>query len=116
MQKKQQTINTDKWFKEPDHFIYTLLNPITNKVFYIGITYETIHKRLKRHISKSKELKNKVHLEIQAIINTGSTPTVELLDIVTGNEYVRNRTSLETYWICQFRAWGFELANERLYL
>lgn len=94
--------------------IYTLKNPVTNKIFYIGITYEKIERRLKAHISKSKKGKHKVQLEIQKLLKNGIVPIIELLDILTQEEYTQKRTYFESYWVWQFKAWGFDLVNEKI--
>jgi hypothetical protein len=66
------------------YFIYTLADPISNEVKYIGKT-KNLKDRFQRHMN----------------------PSMELLDEGDENDI----DSLEVYWISQFKAWGFKLKN-----
>ena len=94
-----------------EYNIYTLSDPITNIVMYIGKTKESSN-RLKRHLYKSNlkkkgyenTNKNKWILEL---LDINEVPIMEVLDI--GDE--NNINDLEIYWIGQFKQWGFNLKN-----
>ena len=68
------------------YYIYTLRKD--KDVFYIGKT-NNIHKRFKNHK-----------------INLGENILMEILDIVEDWRF------WETYWIQQFKTWGFNLVNK----
>ena len=74
-------------------FIYTLANPITKEIFYVGIT-KSPHKRFLAH---------KYRL--------GFTPIMEELETV--KVCVTNtKLDAEYFWIRQLAAWGFKLENK----
>ena len=90
-------------------FIYTLTDPISNDIKYIGKT-KNPKDRLQRHMSpyslkQSWQSKNKW---LKNLKNNGLKPIMELLD--EGDE--NNIDDLEIYWIAQFKTWGFNLKNE----
>lgn len=89
-------------------YIYTLSDPITNKVMYIGKT-NNIDDRFKRHISdyylnESNSNKNKW---IKKLKSENKLPIMEILD-QGESEIIYD---LEIYWISQFKQWGFKLTN-----
>lgn len=65
--------------------IYCLVNPLTNKPFYVGATKGTLHGRLSGHIHESKTFIPKhwdrKHTLINEIIVCGSKPQIKLLFI-----------------------------------
>jgi DNA-binding CsgD family transcriptional regulator len=87
--------------------IYTLSDPFTKNVRYIGKT-NCIKKRLNSHICKSNLLKN-THKNnwIKNLLSVNSKPIIEIIDEVSINEW----EFWEKYWIAQFKAWGFKLTN-----
>jgi hypothetical protein len=90
-------------------FIYTLSDPISNEIKYIGKT-KNLKNRLWSHMSpcnlkRSWTSKNKW---LRYLKNNGLKPIMEVLD--EGDE--NNIDDLEIYWIAQFKAWGFKLKNE----
>jgi hypothetical protein len=87
--------------------IYTLSDPRTNEIRYIGKTNNLI-KRFNKHINESK-LSTKSHKKawINQLLKLNLKPIIEVIDIVPKNEWV----FWETYWISQFRTWGFDLVN-----
>ena len=92
-----------------DFFIYTLADPISNEIKYIGKT-KNPKDRLQRHmcpynLKQSWQSKNKW---LRYLKNNGLKPIMEVLD--EGDE--NNIDDLEIYWIAQFKAWGFKLKNE----
>jgi len=92
-----------------DFFIYTLSDPISNEIKYIGKT-KNPKDRLQRHMTpyslkQSWQSKNKW---LRYLKNNGLKPIMEVLD--EGDE--NNIDDLEIYWIAQFKTWGFKLKNE----
>lgn len=85
-------------------FIYTLTDPITNKIRYVGKT-DYLEKRLRSHLNNNK---NRTHKErwITSLKDMGLSPIMEVIDIVNENwQY------WEVFWISQIRSWGFDLVN-----
>jgi len=92
-----------------EYFIYTLSDPISNEIRYVGKTKD-LKDRLRRHMSnynlkatwtsKNKWLKN--------LKNNNLKPIMEILD--QGDE--NNIDDLEIYWIGQLKAWGIKIKNE----
>ena len=86
-------------------FIYTISDNNGN-VRYIGKTLN-FKRRQREHIkcySKSNTYKNNW---IKSLIKNGDYPVISILDEV---EY-EDSAFFETYWISQFKSWGFNLTN-----
>ena len=88
--------------------IYTLTDPITNEIRYIGVTKSSLNKRLCGHIHdcKSKKPTHKINW-IKTLLSKKLLPTIELLEEVETSIAFE----LEIYWIAQFKTWGFNLTN-----
>lgn len=92
--------------------IYTLSNPETGAVFYVGKTIN-LKTRFKSHLSlkdADNSFKNQI---IEYILHHGAMPVIEEVDyfdcyLREDEDYVHE---LETYWMWQFKAWGFNLTN-----
>ena len=78
-----------------DMFIYTLSHPDTKEVVYVGSTY----------LPESRKYAHKKRYSF--------IPVFEILEVIknvrTGDRMGVYET--ETYWIHQFKAWGFKLTN-----
>lgn len=85
--------------------IYTLSDPITNEVRYIGQTVMSLKMRLGNHIRESRRPHNTHKLNwIRSLNKKGVKPQIDLLE-----EGIWGET--EIYWIAQFKQWGFRLVN-----
>lgn len=93
--------------KEKETVIYTLANPITGEIRYIGKTVKTLSQRLTDHIYSVKRESNYRINWINSILKMGYKPLIEPLDACFWDK----SQELETYWISQFKAWGFNLVN-----
>ncbi len=92
--------------------IYTLSNPITNAVFYVGKTVN-IKTRFKSHLNikdADNSMKNQI---IEFILHNSAMPIIEEIDYVdcVYREDEDRVNELEVYWIWQFKEWGFDLCN-----
>jgi len=87
--------------------IYTLKDPITNEIRYIGKTIKTLEWRLYQHLHNTITYKSKNASWIKSLIKKGLKPIIELLDETTDS----NWKYIEIYWISQFKTWGFNLTN-----
>lgn len=85
--------------------IYTLEHPITKEVRYVGKTSKRLKDRYWNHISCFYNNSYKDNW-IKSLLNQGLRPVIKELDICEDDG-----NALETYWIAQFRAWGFKLTN-----
>lgn len=90
--------------------IYTLSDPFTKEIRYIGKTNQMLLKRLNGHIQDAKIRKSKTHNSnwIYSLILKNQKPIIELLDEVNENTAWQ---LIEQYWISQFKCWGFNLLN-----
>lgn len=88
-------------------YIYTLKDPITNEIRYVGKANDP-NKRILDHIKecKSSNISHKISW-IKSLLNINLKPIVEILDEVPSNEWEK----WEQYWISQIRSWGFNLTN-----
>ena len=85
--------------------IYTLKDPSTNKVRYVGQTNDP-KRRLSRHINNSRAFKDKRHIS-NWIRSLTSIPIMEIIEVC---EYsIRN--SRENYWIDYYKNQGCDLCN-----
>lgn len=84
-----------------------LTDPRTNEPKYIGQTKQELRIRLNRHVvdrTKSSTYKNNWIIQLK---KQGLRPNIELIETVPVNEW----EFWETYWISQFKQWGFRLTN-----
>jgi hypothetical protein len=90
------------------HYIYTLSDPISNNIKYIGQT-KNLKDRLQRHMNPSnlKSTWTPKSKWLKYLKNNNLKPIMEVLDI--GDENIID--DLEIYWIGQFKQWGFKLKN-----
>lgn len=90
--------------------IYTLSDPITGEIRYIGKTKSSLKYRLSQHIHDSLNNGTGTHKKawIKGLILKGVTPIIEILDIVQPQMCWKE---LERYWIGQLKAWGYNLVN-----
>ena len=89
--------------------IYTLSCPITNDIRYIGRTQDTLSSRLSKHIYERNKNKNHRCHWINNLYKQNLKPKIELIE---STDDIKLFFLLETYWIYQFKAWGFNLVNE----
>lgn len=81
-------------------YIYKLIDPITNKVRYVGKTKNKLNVRLSQHISKSKtNYKSHVYDWIRKLQCSGNKPIIELIEECFENNWEER----EIYWISQFK-------------
>lgn len=87
--------------------IYSLSDPTTNQIRYVGKTVRKLLYRLKEHINFSKKGKTHVSCWIKGLLKQNKLPIIECLDIVKESEWM----FWEEYWIGQINSWGFNLTN-----
>lgn len=89
--------------------IYTLKDPITNEVRYIGKTKRKLVDRMYSHTSNYKLEKEKSYKNswIKSLKNKNLKPIIEELDLVEEN----NWEFWEQFYINLFKSWGFKLTN-----
>jgi len=85
-------------------YIYTLTDPITNQIRYVGKTIN-LKERYKNHLRSNPG----THCSnwIKSLRNKNLVPLIEVIDETDSEDWA----SLEQYWIAQIRAWGFNLVN-----
>ena len=85
-------------------YIYTLSDPTTNKIRYVGKT-DDLKERFRGHVN----CKFKRHSRnwILSLKRKGLLPVMEVIDIVENDEW----QFWEQYWISQIKAWGFNVTN-----
>jgi hypothetical protein len=85
--------------------IYTLSDPFTNEIRYVGKTKYSLNDRLCKHMITYE--KNHRANWIRKLAKLNAKPIIKLLEEVSDDEWVFT----EIYWIEQFRQWGFKLLN-----
>jgi hypothetical protein len=89
--------------------IYTLSDPTTKEIKYVGKTKSSLKYRLSQHIHESL-IDTKTHKKawIKGLIMQDLLPVIEELEIIDNNDCWKKS---EKYWIAQFKCWGFNLTN-----
>lgn len=87
--------------------IYSLEDPDTNEIRYIGKTVKSLPSRLTNHIYTAKKINNHRCNWIKSIVKKGKKPLIKIIDSCDWKE----SAELEIYWITQFKNWGFNLVN-----
>jgi len=89
-------------------YIYTLSDPKTKHIRYIGQTNNP-KIRYYKHIydAKLNGKKNKRCSWVKSLLIENKRPVLDIIDIVDYGEWI----FWEQYWICQFKVWGFDLVN-----
>lgn len=94
------TLATQRTYK-----IYTLSDPQTHDIRYVGITVQELKKRLNRHVSAArKQSKYYVNAWIRQLLEQDLRPDINLVEVT--NDLFRER-----YWIQYFRGQGARLTN-----
>jgi group I intron endonuclease len=88
--------------------IYTLANPETNEVRYIGKTKKKLYRRLSEHIATSKNLKDHRAKWIQSLLRQNLSPKIELLEMC----FEKNWQETEKFWIRTLKFLGVNLVNQ----
>ena len=86
-------------------YIYSISEPDSKIVRYVGKTKFSLEKRLKQHLKE--KVKCHRYYWIQSIIKKGKVPIIQIIDEVPED----NWQFWEMYWIEQFKNWGFNLVN-----
>lgn len=87
--------------------IYTLSDPETNEIRYVGQTVKSLNNRLSSHIWDCKRVKNHRTNWIKSILNRNLRPKINLLEECTVLDYIEK----EKYWISQLKSLGYNLVN-----
>ena len=90
----------------PPIYIYALINPINNLVFYVGATAD-VKKRLSSHKTDRYISKSKKSLVLREIIESGIDAEILILDVCYGEE--PEIRFYEEFYIELMRSWGFYL-------
>ncbi len=88
-------------------YIYTLSDPCTGEIKYIGKTINELKIRLYGHMHESKKSNTHKSNWIKSLLSKNLKPTIEILDIVNDDDW----EFWEQYWIEQLKYWGINLTN-----
>lgn len=89
-----------------EYKIYFLIDPFTDEVRYVGQTSTSLNRRLYQHIRDVR--KSPKRDWISKIIECGSSPIIEMVDIVNEQSICND---LEIKWIGHIRNLGYRLLN-----
>lgn len=87
--------------------IYSLIDPVTGQVRYIGKTSIKLEYRLQKHIKFAEKSKLHVSNWINKLLKDNLKPIIELVDEVNNDEW----QYWEQFYINLFKVWGFDLTN-----
>src|SRR5690348_5547422 len=82
--------------------VYTLTNPLSGLVYYVGITSNGLHYRLNGHLHAKSSVPTTKHLK-----ELGIVPIIEEIDTCCNLD----EEDVEQFWVDQFKAWGFKIEN-----
>jgi len=86
--------------------IYILIDPRDNMVRYVGKA-NNVSQRYKAHLNRAR--KHQIHKAnwVNQLKELGLKPIINIIDVVPIEDWI----FWETYWISQFKTWGFKLIN-----
>lgn len=87
-------------------FIYTLEDPTTNQIRYVGKA-NNVEKRFKDHLNSSRDKGTHKRNWINKLKSGGLKPIIKVIDEVPLN----NWQFWEQYWYYQLLSWGYKLLN-----
>lgn len=87
--------------------IYTLSDPITGEVRYVGKTIQKLKYRLATHICRNRNNKNHTEAWVKSLLKKDLKPVIEELCIVDESMWEDE----EKFYISYFRYIGFRLTN-----
>lgn len=87
-------------------FIYTMSDPITGEVRYIGKAND-IYSRFRGHLNEKRDIHTHKQRWIRQLRDRGLKPVIEIVDEVPIDEW----RFWEHWWYLVFRSWGFSLVN-----
>lgn len=88
--------------------IYTLKCPKTSRILYVGLTSVSLNIRLSQHMHSSKVCNQNIYKYIRQF---NIVPIIKDIEFTT-NTPPKNTLTIETFWIEQFRQWGFSPYNK----
>jgi len=93
--------------------IYTLTNPISNEIFYVGQTILSLQERLSGHISQTGASNRDKINYIKEILNQGEKPIIKEVETIHTKCYIDKASvnERENYWIKYYRSIGCTLLN-----
>lgn len=86
--------------------IYSLKDPITGLIRYIGKTSRSLEVRLACHLSESNRRQTHRHCWIRSLLALGASPEIELIETVDGDGCIE-----EINWIGTMKSFGCDLVN-----
>lgn len=87
-------------------YIYTLADPITQEIRYVGKTRNLLQRR-HNHLNSCRDKNTYKRNWINKLREQGYLPIMEVLDEVLESEW----RYWEKFWILQIKSWGFKLVN-----
>lgn len=89
--------------------IYGLICPLTNEVRYIGLTTQSLNKRLYKHLYEIDSHTSKKNSWLKKLRNLDLLSEIKIQLIEECNIDILN--DREVYWISEFKNKGYELTN-----
>lgn len=91
-------------------FIYTLSDPRTNQVRYVGKTFD-LQMRFYQHLSCARRnFKARVYFWIRALLKSGVSPVMEVIEVFPEDD-TPSWEQAERFWIETLRFYGCNLTN-----
>jgi hypothetical protein len=88
-------------------YIYTLTDPLTNEIRYVGKTTQSPIKRYLQHLNNSKKRKTYVNIWINDLLNDGLKPIIKVVDKCTDCNWIE----LEKRWTIKIYEENKKLCN-----
>ena len=91
---------------EDDYKIYKLIDPIDERIRYVGMTINSLKQRLKSH--RNEKSKSHKSAWVNSLKKNGLAPKIELIETVNSYKLACEK---ETYWIDKLKKDGHNLTN-----
>jgi len=88
-------------------FVYSLSDPESGEIRYVGVTRMSLHVRLAGHIYSAKREKNHRATWIRSLLRRGVRPVMAIIEEGAGEGW----QEAERRVILQYRSWGARLVN-----
>lgn len=90
--------------------IYTIIDPSTEEVRYVGRTSIPLNERLNKHLSKARHGNHlcKFHAWTKEMLEAGKRPIIKALDVINSSD---DAIKLEALYIKEFASGNFPLLN-----
>ena len=94
--------------------IYTLTNPITGAIFYVGKSIQDLTFRRDCHCSELTNPRSTLSRKHEVILSLKKQMLKPVIEEIDSTDNYGEAIKLELYWIFQLKSWGFPITNREV--